>query len=603
MRYRGRDPAIPDFVEVLPLSVLVPDNPLDIVRLKQLIGRLPTDQTLFQCAKLNLIFTYASLGHKEGVQEFAIELLRTQDWLDQRDIDRINSYLRKRNRRLEDHVFFSRTQCLELMRWLSVWGDGSGRLRTNEIQKKQAFARAMLQSFEIWKERTQRQLPSMIVSDNVTREQRFESLRFMREAEQWKLPNLHPAFHFCRTKRLFLDEFFARNSELRFAVEQKLQMNIEDYVACIIVVSSLVGQWFTKLDNRILSAFEFDPTTVCSAAPNMVSAFDKFVELEGQTAKQLRESYECSSSDLLSLTETRPLRERPILLRNDRRAATIIDLSFLFERASSGLLFHAASAVGTAAPMEKFGEAFERYICGRLDDHVRTKRLQGMDLTGITRALIDGTEAEFADYALVIGRTVLLFEVKGSWFRENNVAKQNADDYWLEVQKKFVTNDKGKRKGVGQLAHSIKTWTEGTAKPRLPIQLQDVDTIIPVLLTSDRYMSALWHSEFLAEEFQSRTLGYANPIKADFYLNGCRILNLCLVTIDEFDEFEARAVRGSLDELLKAYSEQTPDRESCAGAYICMQEPDPFASKSALITDGEHVIDASAERFFGSNEC
>lgn len=97
MRYRGRDPAVPDFVEVLPLSVLSPHDPLDTARLKQLIGRLPADQTLFQCAKLNLIFTYASLGHKEGVQEFAIELLRTQDWLDQRDIDRIKKYLRKRN--------------------------------------------------------------------------------------------------------------------------------------------------------------------------------------------------------------------------------------------------------------------------------------------------------------------------------------------------------------------------------------------------------------------------------------------------------------------------------------------------------------------------
>jgi len=601
MRYRGRDPAVPDFVEVLPLSVLSPDNPLDTVRLKQLIGRLPTDQTLFQCAKLNLIFTYASLGHKEGVQEFAIELLRTQDWLDQRDIDRINTYLRKRNGRLEDHVFFSRTQCLELMRWLSVWGDRTGRLRTNDIQQKQAFARAMLQSFEIWKERTQRLLPSMIVSDNVTREQRFESLRFMREAEQWKLPNLYPAFHFCRTKRLFLDELFGLNSELQIAVEHKLQMNIEDYVACIIGLSCLIGRWFTKMDNRILSTFEFDPTTVCSTAPDMASTFDRFVQLEGQTAEQLLQSYEHSISDPLSLTETRPLRERPLLLRNDRRAATFIDLSFFFERASSGLLFHAASAAGTAA-MEKFGEAFERYVCDRLDDHVRTKRSQGMNLTGIARVLTDGMEAEFADYALVIGRTVLLFEVKGSWFREDNVAKQNADDYWLEVQKKFVTNDKGKRKGVGQLAHSIKTWTEGSAKPRLPIQVQDVDTIIPVLLTSDRYMSALWHSEFLAEEFQSRMLGYGSPVKADFDLNGCRILNLCLITIDEFDEFEARGVRGSLDELLKAYSERIPDRESCAGAYICMQEPDPFAPKSALAADGVHVIDAAAERFFGSDE-
>jgi hypothetical protein len=602
MRYQGRNPAIPDFVEVLPLSVLTPDNPLDTVRFKQLIGRLPTDQTLFQCAKLNLIFTYASLTQKQGVQEFAIELLRTQGWLYQRDIERIEKYLRKRNERFEDNVFFSRTQCLEPMRWLSVWGDGSGRLRTNDIQQKQAFARAMLQSFEIWKERTQRQLPLMILSDNITREQRFESLRFMREAEQWKLPNLHPAFHFCRTKRLFIDEFFGHNSELQSAVERQLQMSIDDYVACIINVSSLVGRWLAKMDNRILSTFEFDPTTVCSTAPHMAPTFDRFVQLEGQTAEQLLRRYENSISDPFSLTETRPLRERPILLRNDRRSATVIDLSFFFERASSGLLFQSASVAGNAA-MEQFGEAFERYVCGRLDDYVLTKRSQGMILTGFPRVSTDVMEAEFADYALVIGKTVLLIEIKGSWFREDNVAKQTADDYWLEVQKKFVTNDKGRRKGVGQLAHSIKTWTEGSAKPSLPIQLQDIDTIIPVLLTSDRYMSALWHSEFLAEEFQSRLLGFASPVKADFDLKGYRILNLCLITIDEFDEFEARAVRGTLDELLKAYSEQIPDRESCAGAFICMQEPDPFALKPALAAEGEHVIDAAAERFFGTDEC
>lgn len=598
MRYRGRDPSIPEIVEVLPLSVLSPGDPLDTFRFKQLIGRLPIDQTLFQCAKLNLIFTHASLGDEEDVQESAIELLRTQNWLDERDIDRIHKYLRRRNEKLDDHVFFSRIQCLELMRWMSVWGDRLGRLGANDIKQKQAFARAMLQSFEIWKERTQRQQALLIFSDDVTREHRFESLRFMREAEQWKLANLHPAFHFCRTKRLFLDEFFGRNSELQSAVENKLQMSIDDYVACIIGLSCRIGQWFTKMDKRILPTLEFDPTTFCSAAPDIAPTFERFVQLEGQTAEQLFQSYERSSSDPLSLTETRPLRERPILLKSDRRAATIIDLSFFFERASSGLLFHAAGAAGVTA-MEKFGEAFERYVCDRLDGYVRTKRSQGMNLAGISRVFTDETETEFADYVLVSGRTVLLFEVKGSWLKDDNVAKQNADDYWLEVQKKYVKNDKGKRKGVGQLAHSIRTWTEGTAKPRLPIQPEDVDTIIPVLFTSDRYMSAVWHSEFLAEDFQSLMLGYTSSVKAEFDLNGFRVLNLCLITIDEFDEFEARAVRGSLDELLKGYSERIPDRESCAGAYICMQKSEAFAPKSALAIDGESVIDAASERFFG----
>lgn len=602
MRYRGRNPSIPDIVEVMPLSVLSKDNPLDAARFKQLVRRLPTDQTIFQCAKLNLIFTYASLDYKDGFQEFAINLLHNQNWLDQRDIDRIYSYLRKRNGRLEDNVFFTRTHCLELMRWLSVWGDGLGKLQNNDIRQKQAFARTMLQSFEIWKERTQRQLPTMIVSDNVTREQRFESLRFMREAEQWKLPNLHPAFHFCRTQKLFLNEYFGRNSELQSAVESKLQMNLDDYVACIISVCSLVANWFAKMDKRILSMFEFNPLMMCSQTPHMAAIFKRFIQLEGQTAEQLRQNFEVSSTDLLSLTETRPFRERPILLTKDSRAATIIDLSFLFERASTGLLFHAASAVGTAA-MEKFGDAFEKYVCDRLDEHVRIQRSKGITLTGIARVSTKGTGAEeFADYALVINRTVLLFEIKGSLFREDNVAKPDANEYWLEVQKKYVISDKGRRKGVGQLAHSIKTWTEGTASPCIPIQIEDVDTIIPVLLTSDRYMSALWHSEFLAEEFQTRMLGCTKSVQSEFELNGCRILNLCLITIDELDEFEARKVRGSLDQLLNTYSENVPDRESCAGSFVCMQDSDRFAPKSALEAEGELIIDAAIERIFGSQE-
>ncbi len=602
MRYRGRDPSVTNFIEVMPLSILSKENPLDISRFKLLVGRLPTDQTLFQCAKINVMLSYASLEHQQGMQKVAIDYLRDHNWLDQRDIDRIMSYLRKRNEQLDDNLFFTRTQCLELMRWLSVWGNDSGWLRNNDIQQKQAFARAMLQSFEIWKERTQRQLPSVILSNDVTREQRFESLRFMREAEQWKLSNLHPAFHFCRTKRLFLDEFFGRNTELQLAVENKLQMTLEDYVACIICVSNNIGQWFKKMDNKILSSFEFDPSTFCSNAPHMEAIFDRFVQLEGQTSEQLRLNYSRSSAEPLSLTVTRPFREQPILLSKDRRAATIIDVSFFFERASSGLLFLAAGVAGTTA-MEKFGDAFEKYICDRLDDFVRIKRSEGVALTGIARVFTNETgQEEFADYALILGRTIILFEIKGSLLREDNVSQQNATDYWMEVKKKYVMSDRGRRKGVEQLAHSIRTWTEGTVSPCLPVRIEEIDTIIPVLLTFDRYMSATWHSEFLAEEFQNRLLGYTGEVQSNFEMNDCQILNLCLITIDEFDELEARQVGGTLDKLLQTYSEKVPDRESSAGSFICMQQSDKFASKSVLAADGELVIDAAMERFFGSSQ-
>ncbi len=105
--------------------------------------------------------------------------------------------------------------------------------------------------------------------------------------------------------------------------------------------------------------------------PDMALAMDRYIELESQTADELRTALWKGSSGADGLTGAEPfdytqLRERPILRTADGRAI-ILDQAFYSEKASVGPLFTLVKILGKGnkkinTVFGAFGSAF-RSVC------------------------------------------------------------------------------------------------------------------------------------------------------------------------------------------------------------------------------------------------
>lgn len=548
------------------------------------ISKLPLDETILLCSKLNLILCNNFL---EGIQDNVLRLLCDDNWLDTLHYQRIKDFAKKRKRTLEEEYFFSKISCLELIRWMVELGGNNNICGSNSYARKHGFAQAMLMAFEFWSRRTQQRvkLDEQLILERKEL-QTFEVLRVTREAHMWQIQTFNPILQFGRASELFLDGFFGQNPDLRAKVECSIGSSLEDYIGCIAELTSLSQTWFEK-KLSLVDNFEFDPSRICNNNPKM----KKFFDHESQTAKQLSEVYR--GKDYSKVTNLRPFRERPIFMAKSGQRATFFDISFLTERASNGLLFQAAKLSEDA--MTKFGKSFEKYSIDRLSGYVESLRKNGFSISGqpLVFAKQNNQEIEFADYVLICERTIVIIEIKGAWLNDNAIEKLTAEDYWKEIYLKYVldnTGPKKKRKGVGQLAYSINGWLKGELIPKIDLTSDDFDTIIPVLFVYDRNLSALFHGTFLAREFGKQLFGESSNSLPELYLMGKKILNLCLVTADDFETFEGRISTRTLGDLLLSYSDQYPERHISAGAYLKFLPCDSMRYESWIVEKSKQAI-------------
>lgn len=597
MKFVGTTKELPDMITMLPLDCLGSNlKKNDVEYFQRQVQKLPREEALSLCAKLNMLCFDGVFA--EDRQENVLRLLCRQQWLDEADVKKMQRYVERRGETFNTNPFFSRISCLELMRWLSVWGNPADTGIPNDMHRKHGFARSMLMAFEFWSARTQMRIWSPDSFDELEDEVKlFESLRVFREASLWQVPTFNPQWQFGRSYELFVDLFFGCNPELRTHVENSLGMSLEDYITCIIGFYSLRFEWFDRKAG-IVDNFEFDPTRVYENTPHLKATVEKFLQLETRAAGELEQVYKSSSSSPNELTNLLPLRERPILLIDGSRRATFIDFSFLIERASNGLLFRTSKIPGGEA-MKLFGEAFEEWYSATLRKH-------GLNVTSYARVNAvshkKGKPDEFTDYVMLCGRTLILIEMKGKWLQDNAVGKLTAEEYWNEIKAKYVlleeAGKKPDRKGVQQLAEAINGWFEGRLIPDIALSLDDFDVVIPVLLVYDAHLPALSHGTFLAKELQP-LIDRTSTLQSNMRLAGKEILHLCLISMDDFEGFENRILRRDLSDVLLEYSRIHPFRHVSAGSFLSHIESEKFCPQPPIVGEAEAALDKATLRLFG----
>jgi len=568
-------------------------------QLEHCVRRLPATETAFVCAKLNLVFSFAMRNDQSAINQTEIvRWLCEEGWLSVSDRNTLIAHIAES----PGSFLFARQSLLELVRFVSLWGDTQTSFAYNDVKRQEAFARALLICGEL-STRTQK---TILRSGKMDRKDsdtlHFASLPIFRECSLLQVPPFDPLFSLARFKELFLDCFLSKNPDYVPILEEELGLSIDDYIACLVGYGSIVATWSARgFGFNLRREFEFriaDP----GEALRMSQQLQKFLKHEGQTITEFRNGFGWKNSEASSALDLRVLREKPVLLSDDGRA-TVIDEALFMERASAGLLFQLARKIGDEA-LENFGYAFEEFAREKLMRYVKMLKANSLDSEGFgpVKATEAGELREFTDFILVEGTTLVIFEMKEVWPPDSIISSNN---YWSEMMKRYglSKSEKGrdKRKGVAQLAECIKKFLDNELEIDPSVKIpKTVNQIIPVLFVHDTHLSTLSHGKFLSNEF-ARLLFSPDSVvpQAMMRYNEVSIVNLCVVTIDEFEHFDYKISSKQFSTLLTEYSEHYRDRVVSAGRYLANLAAEDKDAEPHIVAVRNAIVDQASLKLFG----
>jgi hypothetical protein len=534
----------------VPLSAIFPEISSDFASFCALVRALSRTDTIFWCARLGLILANPHNRNDRGKQQYAV-----QTFFDSQEIGRINEFIREHR---NAGVFF-RGQLLELLRWTSLLAEdlpGDGNTYTDPGTRRR-FAQVALIASDLWARRVFREgLPA--TDDRCFN--RRQAMPALREAVS------APAQDFGRV--LVRGDAFHRSAfQLGYADAEPeflaaTGLTLEEYMACIRLILIHAGYVSPEsLTPEKWGGIRLGP--VRQAMPlAMQLPFDRYIELESQTADELRTALwgdrraeEASESDPF---DARPLRERPLLRTSDGRAI-ILDHVFYSEKATVGPLFALVKALDERslrdrinAAFEAFGQAFEKYINELLSSmYPSSPVLLPRLLLNPHARTADGDDVEIADACLNDVREVVLFESKGVFVPDE--ATRDAETYHIELRKKYGAHG-GRRRGAAQLGRWLSGIALGAVKP-IGQDWTRVELVYPVLVVYDVRIDRPGHAEFLAEEF-ANAFDPEEPLGSG-YMRKSRlsVAPLIIMTIGDLEVLESSVDHFRLTDLLRDYAQ------------------------------------------------
>lgn len=557
----------------IPISEVFPDVQSDFETFKSLLHGLSRTDTLFWCARLNLVLSNASEVDHMTRQQFGLKQFLTTE-----EIAAVNDFVRREGSAQRVYIFF-RGQLLELIRWSSLYcqdqlGNGTT-FEKPEVRRK--FAQAALISSDIWAKRVfGNRFSRFSVKEgiNIGRKKALGATRKSIEATSLA-PDLSRSLgrgwylfsnYFPRYYRPFENEF-----------QSSTGLSVEQYYICL---CAIITNFMTSNKGTGI----FDSNSLGKTAP-YGQLFQKYLTLESQSVDELRDAlWGHGKVDIDGCEDTqtynyRPLRERPILRAKDGRAI-ILDPLFYSEKASVGPLFHLLGEKKSGDKANEifgaFGNAFESYSCDILRRMFPdmpgglTKRLS-CNIRGTDRA---DSEIEI-DACLNDVTEVVLFEMKAVWLREDEILTEDHKTYLQHLREKYgvteSTSRERKLKGVGQLARIIKTLTSKNWLGQ-DEEFGQTQFIYPVLVVHDPLLRAPLYGEFLSSEFKMLLAPDVELRSGELKKGQFRIAPLILMTIEDLEDIETSIEHFGLRDLLADYSQYCPDRVTSLHNFIAFSK-------------------------------
>ncbi len=221
------------------------------------------------------------------------------------------------------------------------------------------------------------------------------------------------------------------------------------------------------------------------------------------------------------------LRNKPMF--QDKSGYFPADFDFLAEKTEASIYWTVLGKLPTAQKggfQAFWGRLFEQYVADRMAS-VADPKLNTLIVSPIYR---DNAAAEVTDVLVLCGRNGILLESKGTMFRGD--AKYSGDLKILEdeVIKKFV-EDNGKPVGVGQIANAVRA-INSDRKCIKDLDLSEIDTIYPVLVTRDEIGEVVGFNKYLKERLELLL-----PDKRSFSLSVAPLVCLTSETIETWSPY------------------------------------------------------------------
>jgi hypothetical protein len=543
----------------LSVDQVFPGTKNDFESFRKTLECLSLTDTLFWCARFNLLLSNPRNPDQPGKQAAVVLQL-----LPPNEVARVADLVMAHGGPNKVQVFF-RPQLLELFRWACLFcedkpGDGS----THENPAiKEAFSKALLAAGDLWADRIQ--LRQRLTANEDKDTMRRNSLGAVRKNFEATTSGPDPLKAMGRGYALFTDIFpkYYPNSEIEFL--EVTGLSLDAYFACAALITAhyldVTPQSLSQ--NPPLNGIFHFYTSVPAGNEALRSVFSKYLELESSGAERFRKELDATKPaneyDARLKFDYRILRRTPILRTKDGRVI-VIDPVFFSEKLFAGPLFCLLGRKGADPDrlFSAFGKAFEEYsskILGTIYSH-RKRRLH-LSVRGQDEK---GHDIEVTDAAVDYGRTILLFEFKAVWVREDAILTDNPEDYRKHLREKYGAGADGLgKKGVVQLANAI-TKLAGNQWTCNELHLDPRTKIFPILLVNDYLVCTPLHGWFLAEEF-------SNALKPDeiapdgtMRKGRWKISPLIVMSAQDLEDIETSSRYFCLREFFSDYARECPDR-------------------------------------------
>jgi hypothetical protein len=217
------------------------------------------------------------------------------------------------------------------------------------------------------------------------------------------------------------------------------------------------------------------------------------------------------------------LRNRPLFATNGFFLP--IDLSLLADKMESGIFWSVNSQVPSDRRRhfhEFWGDVFERYFAWLMSSSVNGTANKFF----ADPRYVSAENPQVCDGIVVSGRSAVLIECKGSTFTAKGKYGLNPGVLDAELQEKLVGTPK-RRKGVYQLFDAVvKLCTKDSSHAIRDIDMRDIDTVIPLILTRDDIGAAFNTSAYLNFQFQELLKGF-EPERS--------VLPLSCISVDDLE--------------------------------------------------------------------
>jgi hypothetical protein len=400
----------------------------------------------------------------------------------------------------------------------------------------------------------------------------------------------------------FLDKKNLKKMDIGVEFKNATGISLQEYID---ITVGLISFFLHEADSDTVGHFTLDGFLREATLQRL--SFERYLSLEAKDLDDFAHIFRNRSRQLSKQYSFLPFKTHP-LLRIPTGQYVCLDLCFLTEKLNAGLYWKIADALGRRRAQtffEIFGHLFEAYVrkqlssfCAERGDSDRFQKSKCW--------LVSSPEyregGQCFDDVLYFPETkhLLLIESKSSFIRSEIKYGKSIRAFRNDIVKKFVQDDSGEVKGVGQLAAHIRKLFARDKLNRRYVSDQELNTwiqmaerISPILIVQEPVVSFNIIEGYLAGLLKER-------LKKSL-LRSVRISPLTIINIDCLEMLRPHLIEGeiTLEQCVNARNHRDPDFK----AHFPLFTIENFDLRRKTDPEFDAVFDKvfarASERFFG----